>query len=133
MEIEPRTNNLNPAEDEVSSNFQNQGFALGSLQSLSQTVRGIEQKLRRQDELVRQRISQQVRFNKLASSLISATEELNDLADSLVANAAATTTAHAIAALTLPMTLTALAWISSHFSPVFLCILAPAHGSCRNL
>ena len=27
MEIEPRTNNLNPAEDEVSNNFQKQGFA----------------------------------------------------------------------------------------------------------
>ncbi len=50
-------------------------------------------KLRRQDDLVRQRIYQQARFSQLEASLIATTEELNELADSLVANAAATTTA----------------------------------------
>ncbi len=73
--------------------FQQKGFSLGSLQSLRQTVGIIENKLRRQDELVRRRIHQQARFTQLAASLIATTEELNELADSLVANAAATTTA----------------------------------------
>ncbi|MCP4875585.1 MAG: TMAO reductase system sensor histidine kinase/response regulator TorS [Gammaproteobacteria bacterium] len=73
--------------------FQQQGFSLGSLQSLRETVGIIENKLHQQDELVRQRIRQQARFTQLAAGLIATTEELNDLADSLVANAAATTTA----------------------------------------
>ncbi len=73
--------------------FQQKGFSLGSLQPLRQTVSNIENKLRRQDELVRQRILHQARFTQLATGLIGTTEELNDLADSLVANAAATTTA----------------------------------------
>ena len=73
--------------------FQQKGFSLGSLQPLRQTVSNIENKLRRQDELVRRRIHQQAHFTQLAASLIATTEELNDLADSLVANAAATTTA----------------------------------------
>ncbi len=73
--------------------FQQKGFSLASLQSLRETVAIIENKLRRQDELVRQRIRQQGHFTQLAASLIATTEELNDLSDSLVANAAATTTA----------------------------------------
>lgn len=73
--------------------FQRKGFSLGSLQSLRQTVSNIEYMLRRQNDLVGQRIRQQARFTQLAASLIATTEELNDLADSLVANAAATTTA----------------------------------------
>ncbi len=73
--------------------FQQKGFSLNSLQPLRQTVRDIESKLRRQDELVRQRIQHQARFTQLVAGLIAATEELNDLADSLVANAATTTTA----------------------------------------
>ena len=73
--------------------FQQKGFSLGSLQSLRKTVGVIENKLHKQDDLVRQRIHQQAHFTQLAASLIATTEELNDLADSLVANAAATTTA----------------------------------------
>ncbi len=73
--------------------FQSKGFSLASLQPLRQTVSNIEDKLRRQNVLVRQRIRQQAHFTQLAASLIATTEELNDLADSLVANAAATTTA----------------------------------------
>ncbi|MCP3688054.1 MAG: TMAO reductase system sensor histidine kinase/response regulator TorS [Gammaproteobacteria bacterium] len=73
--------------------FQQKGFSLDSLQPLRQTVSDIESKLRRQDELVRQRIRHQARFTQLAAGLIATTEQLNDLADSLVANAAATTTA----------------------------------------
>jgi two-component system sensor histidine kinase TorS len=73
--------------------FQQKKFSLESVQHLRQTVSNIESKLRQQDELVRQRIHQQARFTQLAASLIATTEELNDLADSLVANAAATTTA----------------------------------------
>ena len=73
--------------------FQQKGFSLESLQPLRETVSNIENKLRRQDELVRQRIHQQAHFTQLAASLIATTEELNELADSLVANAAATTTA----------------------------------------
>jgi len=73
--------------------FQQQGFSTGSLQSLRQTVSGIEDILRQQDELVRRRIHQQAHFTELAAGLIAATEELNYLADSLVANAASTTTA----------------------------------------
>ncbi len=73
--------------------FQQQKFSIGSLQSLRLTVRNIENKLRRQSELVRQRIHQQAHFNQLASRLITATDELNELADSLVANAAAMSTA----------------------------------------
>jgi len=74
-------------------NFENRGFSISSLQSLRETVSNIDNKLRRQDALVRQRIQQQAHFTQLAASLIATTEELNDLADSLVANAAATTTA----------------------------------------
>ena len=73
--------------------FEEKGFSLASLQALRITVSNIENKLRRQDDLVRRRIQQQTHFTQLASSLIATTEELNDLADSLVANAAATTTA----------------------------------------
>jgi len=73
--------------------FQQKEFSLESVQHLRQTVSNIESKLHRQDELVRQRIHQQARFTQLAASLIATTEELNELADSLVANAAATTTA----------------------------------------
>lgn len=73
--------------------FQRQGFSTGSLQSLRQTVRDIEDKLRQQDELVRRRIHQQARFTQLVAGSIASTEELNYLADSLVANAASTTTA----------------------------------------
>lgn len=73
--------------------FEQKRFSLGSLQALRITVGNIENKLRRQDDLVRRRIQQQTHFTQLAASLIATTEELNDLADSLVANAAATTTA----------------------------------------
>lgn len=73
--------------------FEKKGFSLASLQSLRDTVSIIEDKLRQQDVLVGQRIRQQVRFSELATGLIATTEELNDLSDSLVANAAATTTA----------------------------------------
>ncbi|MEM7563840.1 MAG: TMAO reductase system sensor histidine kinase/response regulator TorS [Pseudomonadota bacterium] len=73
--------------------FRQQEFSTGSLDSLRQIVSQIENRLRRQDVLVSQRIRQQARFTELAASLIETTEELNDLADSLVANAAATTTA----------------------------------------
>ena len=73
--------------------FEEKGFSLGSLQSLRETVGIIEEKLRQKDVLVQQRIRQQLRFTELAAGLIATTEELNDLADSLVANAAATTTA----------------------------------------
>ena len=73
--------------------FQQQGFSTGSLRSLRQTVSDIEDKLRQQDELVRRRIHQQARFTDLAAGLIATTEEMNYLADSLVANAASTTTA----------------------------------------
>jgi two-component system sensor histidine kinase TorS len=73
--------------------FEQKGFATGSLQSLRETVGIIEHKLRQQDDLVRRRIQQQAHFDKLAADLIATTEALNNLADSLVANAAATTTA----------------------------------------
>jgi two-component system sensor histidine kinase TorS len=73
--------------------FQQQAFAVGSLQALRLTINKIEAKLHQQDELVRQRIQQQARFNRLASRLIASTDELNELADSLVANAATTSTA----------------------------------------
>ena len=73
--------------------FEKEGFSLKSLPPLRQTVSNIEDKLRRQDRLVRQRIHQQAHFTQLSANLIAATEALNDLADSLVANAAATTTA----------------------------------------
>jgi two-component system sensor histidine kinase TorS len=73
--------------------FQQKGFSLGSLQSLRETVSNIESKMQQQNDLVRQRIFQQAHFTQLAASLIATTEELNELADSLVANAAATTTA----------------------------------------
>ncbi len=73
--------------------FQQKGFSSGSLKPLRETVRIIETRLRLQDELVRRRIHQQAHFTQLAASLIATTEELNDLADSLVANAAAATTA----------------------------------------
>jgi two-component system sensor histidine kinase TorS len=73
--------------------FEKKGFATESLPSLRETVGIIEEKLRRQDDLVRQRIHQQAHFEQLAASLIATTEALNNLADSLVANAAATTTA----------------------------------------
>ncbi len=73
--------------------FQQQGFSVDSLGPLRQTVSNIESKLRLQDDLVRQRIQQQAYFTELAVRLVAATEELNDLADSLVANAAATSTA----------------------------------------
>jgi two-component system sensor histidine kinase TorS len=79
--------------DILLDDFEQKGFATGSLPALRQTVGIIENKLRRQDELVRQRIRQQAHFEQLAASLIATTEALNDLADSLVANAAATTTA----------------------------------------
>ena len=64
-----------------------------SLESLQQTVANIESQLRQQDDLIGQRILRQNQFNRLTTKLIATTEELNDLADSLVANAAATTTA----------------------------------------
>jgi two-component system sensor histidine kinase TorS len=73
--------------------FQQKGFSAGSLQALNDTVLKIEHKLHQQDELVRKRNYQQAHFDQLASQLITATEELNELADSLVANAAATSTA----------------------------------------
>ena len=73
--------------------FESKGFSTSSLQPLRQTVSNIDNKLHRQDALVHQRIQQQAHFTQLAASLIATTEELNDLADSLVANAAATTTA----------------------------------------
>ena len=74
-------------------NFETQGFSLGSLQSLRDTVSLIEDRLQQQDILVRQRIEHEARFAELSSGLIATTESLNNLADSLVANAAATTTA----------------------------------------
>ncbi len=73
--------------------FEASDFALDSLQALRRTIADIENKLHRQDDLVRGRIRQQARFAELEASLVATTEELNDLADSLVANAAATTTA----------------------------------------
>jgi two-component system sensor histidine kinase TorS len=73
--------------------FQQKAFAIGSLQALRLTINKIEAKLHQQDELVRQRIQQQARFNRLANRLIASTDELNELADSLVANAAATSSA----------------------------------------
>ena len=73
--------------------FESNGFSTSSLQPLRETVSNIDSKLHRQNELVHQRILQQAHFTQLAASLIATTEELNDLADSLVANAAATTTA----------------------------------------
>tara|TARA_B110000971_G_scaffold77064_1_gene79173 strand:+ start:12877 stop:15786 length:2910 start_codon:yes stop_codon:yes gene_type:complete len=73
--------------------FQQKAFAVGSLQALRLTINKIEAKLHQQDELVRQRIQQQARFNRLANRLIASTDELNELADSLVANAAATSSA----------------------------------------
>ena len=73
--------------------FEQKGFATDALPSLRQTVGVIEEKLRQQDDLVRQRIHKQAHFDQLTSSLIATTEALNNLADSLVANAAATTTA----------------------------------------
>ena len=73
--------------------FQQKAFALASLQALRLTISDIEAKLRKLDDLVRQRIQQQARFNQLATRLIATTDELNELADSLVANAAATSTA----------------------------------------
>jgi len=73
--------------------FQKKNFSLKSLPAQRRTVSNIEDKLRRQDNLVRQRIRQQAHFTQLSASLIATTEALNDLADSLVANAAATTTA----------------------------------------
>jgi len=73
--------------------FEQKGFATESLPPLRETVGIIEDRLRKQDDLVRRRIQQQAHFDKLAASLIATTEALNDLADSLVANAAATTTA----------------------------------------
>jgi len=79
--------------DALLDDFQQKGFSLESLKALRETVGNIDNKLRRQDELVRQRIQQQAHFTQLAASLIESTEELNELADSLVANAAATTTA----------------------------------------
>ncbi|MEM7209687.1 MAG: TMAO reductase system sensor histidine kinase/response regulator TorS [Pseudomonadota bacterium] len=50
-------------------------------------------KLREQDGLVKRRLQQQAHFISLVSELEQATEHLNELSDSLVANAAATTTA----------------------------------------
>jgi two-component system sensor histidine kinase TorS len=73
--------------------FESKGFSTSSLRPLRETVSNINSKLHRQDVLVHQRIQQQAHFTQLAASLIATTEELNDLADSLVANAAATTTA----------------------------------------
>ena len=73
--------------------FENKGFSSSSLQPLRETVSNIDNKLHRQDAMVHQRIQQQAHFTQLVASLIATTEELNDLADSLVANAAATTTA----------------------------------------
>ncbi|MGI9301627.1 MAG: TMAO reductase system sensor histidine kinase/response regulator TorS [Gammaproteobacteria bacterium] len=73
--------------------FEAQGFAEEQLQTLRPTVEDIAANLRRQSELVRQRLQQQIRFEKLAAKLIATTGELNEVADSLVANAAATTTA----------------------------------------
>ena len=73
--------------------FESKGFSTNSLQPLRETVSNIDSKLHRQDVLVHQRIQQQAHFTQLVASLIATTEELNDLADSLVANAAATTTA----------------------------------------
>src|SRR5210317_473271 len=73
--------------------FQQKEFSPGSLQSLRAIVGEIEQRLRQQDDLVRQRIQQEAHFTGLAASLIATTVALNELADSLVANAAASTTA----------------------------------------
>ena len=73
--------------------FEQKGFATPSLALLRNTVQTIVGKLRQQNEMVRQRNRQQTHFDSLATRLVSATDELNELADSLVANAAATTTA----------------------------------------
>ncbi len=73
--------------------FQQTGFAAPSLQSLRDTVGEIDGKLRRQNQLVRRRIQQKKHLVSLEAKLVAATDELNELADSLVANAAATTTA----------------------------------------
>ena len=73
--------------------FQRRGFAAPSLLSLRETVQDIAGKLRQQNELVRQRNQLHTHFVSLSDKLIASTDELNELADSLVANAAATTTA----------------------------------------
>ena len=75
------------------SEFKLTEFSVHSVESLQQTALNIEEKLRQQDDLVSQRILRQEHFNHLLDQLIITIEELNDLADSLVANAAATTTA----------------------------------------
>ena len=79
--------------NDLIADFERQGFSPDSLQSLRVTVASIEERLRQQDALVEQRIREEARFSQLVAGLIDTTEELNDLADSLVANAAATTTA----------------------------------------
>ncbi len=63
------------------------------LQTLRDTVQEITGKLHQQNEQVRQRNQQHKHFTGLSAKLVAATAELNELADSLVANAAATTTA----------------------------------------
>lgn len=78
---------------ELLDEFEAQGFAEEQLRILRPTVADIAVSLRQQSELVRQRLQQRERVDLLASRLIAATVELNELADSLVANAAATTTA----------------------------------------
>jgi hypothetical protein len=67
-------------------------FSVGSIQALNETALKIERKLHLREELVPKEIISRPIFNPLASQLIAATEELNELADSLVANAAAMNT-----------------------------------------
>ncbi len=73
--------------------FKQKGFAASVLVALRSTVSELEDSLHRQDDLVQRRIHQQTRFRQLEVGLIDTTVALNHLADSLVANAAATTTA----------------------------------------
>ena len=82
-------NELNALLDE----FRQQGIAKEMLPALRETVRELTRRLREQDDLVRRRGQLQARFDAVASRLVEATAVLNDQADSLVANSAATTTA----------------------------------------
>ena len=79
--------------NELLDEFERSGFAESSLPSLRETVTDLVEKLRTEDNLVQRRLQHQRRLSELVAELESATEELNELADSLVANAAATATA----------------------------------------
>ncbi|MEM7292296.1 MAG: TMAO reductase system sensor histidine kinase/response regulator TorS [Pseudomonadota bacterium] len=73
--------------------FERSGFATSALPGLRDTVADLVDKLRSEDALVQQRLYHQQLLSQQVAELENATVELNELADSLVANAAATTTA----------------------------------------